>query len=173
MRHDLSYATGYESEWDKFMTEVNSEYEVAQKWSSMTGRVEKLGDAIRERTVAAGRRAGADVGGTGQSGFAVDALVLARSSINAAASAAAAAFRPREAEGRPNMILAEAGTGAGKTPGYLAPASLWSEINDGPVWIATYTRNLQRQIDDELTRLDSVVPPESANVTLPAAGSSE
>lgn len=71
------------------MTEVNSEYEVAQKWSSMTGRVEKLGDAIRERTVAAGRRAGADVGGTGQSGFAVDALVLARSSINAAASAAA------------------------------------------------------------------------------------
>ncbi len=80
------------------------------------------------------------------------------------ASAAAAAFRPREAEGRPNMILAEAGTGVGKTLGYLAPASLWSEINDGPVWIATYTRNLQRQIDDELTRLDSVVPPESVVV---------
>ena len=26
----------------------------------------------------------------------------------------------------PNMVLAEAGTGIGKTLGYLAPASLWS-----------------------------------------------
>jgi ATP-dependent DNA helicase DinG len=35
----------------------------------------------------------------------------------------AAAFRPRRAEGQPNMLLAEAGTGIGKTLGYLAPAS--------------------------------------------------
>src|SRR5690606_8518291 len=45
------------------------------------------------------------------------------------------------------------GTGVGKTMGYLAPASVWAEKNDGAVWIATYTKNLQRQIDRELDRL--------------------
>ncbi len=69
------------------------------------------------------------------------------------ASAAAGAFAPREAEGSPHMILAEAGTGTGKTLGYIAPASLWAERNGAPVWISTYTRNLQRQIDQELMQL--------------------
>ena len=69
------------------------------------------------------------------------------------ASAAAAAFAPREASGAPHLVLAEAGTGTGKTLGYIAPASLWAERNGAPVWIATYTRNLQRQIDQELGRL--------------------
>ncbi|MBV6633199.1 MAG: ATP-dependent DNA helicase [Alphaproteobacteria bacterium] len=80
------------------------------------------------------------------------------------ASATAAAFRPRAAEGEPNVILAEAGTGVGKTLGYLAPATLWSQMNEGPVWVATYTRNLQRQIDDELQRLSEMVPPEQVVV---------
>jgi ATP-dependent DNA helicase DinG len=69
------------------------------------------------------------------------------------ASAAALAFAPREAEGAPRMVLAEAGTGTGKTLGYIAPASLWAERNGAPVWISTYTRNLQRQIDQELAQL--------------------
>ncbi|MBM3555768.1 MAG: ATP-dependent DNA helicase, partial [Alphaproteobacteria bacterium] len=69
------------------------------------------------------------------------------------AAAAAAAFDPREVEGAPNMVLVEAGTGVGKTLGYLAPASLWAEANTGPVWISTYTKNLQRQVDQELDRL--------------------
>ncbi|MCX7931421.1 MAG: ATP-dependent DNA helicase [Rhodovarius sp.] len=69
------------------------------------------------------------------------------------ASAAAAAFAPREAEGQPRLVLAEAGTGTGKTLGYIAPASLWAERNRAPVWLATFTRNLQRQIDQELARL--------------------
>ncbi len=69
------------------------------------------------------------------------------------AAATAAAFRPREREGEPAVVLAEAGTGVGKTLGYLAPASLWAEKNDGAVWISTYTRNLQHQIDGELDRL--------------------
>jgi ATP-dependent DNA helicase DinG len=69
------------------------------------------------------------------------------------ASAAAAAFAPREAPGAPRMVLAEAGTGTGKTLGYIAPASLWAERNGAPVWISTFTRNLQRQIDQELVRL--------------------
>ncbi len=69
------------------------------------------------------------------------------------AAAAAAAFAPRDVAGAPNMVLAEAGTGVGKTLGYIAPASLWAEHNDGTVWISTYTRNLQRQVDQELDRL--------------------
>ena len=69
------------------------------------------------------------------------------------ASAAAQAFAPREREDQPNVVLVEAGTGVGKTLGYVAPASLWAEKNGAPVWIATYTRNLQRQIDNELDRL--------------------
>jgi ATP-dependent DNA helicase DinG len=69
------------------------------------------------------------------------------------ASAAAGAFAPREDRGAPHLVLAEAGTGTGKTLGYIAPSSLWAERNGAPVWIATYTRNLQRQIDQELGRL--------------------
>lgn len=68
-------------------------------------------------------------------------------------SAAASAFAPREAEGQPLVVLAEAGTGTGKTMGYLAPASLWAERNQGAVWISTYTRHLQRQIEQEAERL--------------------
>jgi ATP-dependent DNA helicase DinG len=63
-----------------------------------------------------------------------------------------AAFSPNDT-GEPHVVLAEAGTGVGKTLGYLAPASLWAEKNDGTVWISTYTRNLQRQIDNELNRV--------------------
>jgi ATP-dependent DNA helicase DinG len=69
------------------------------------------------------------------------------------AHAAASAFRPREARGDPHRVLAEAGTGTGKTLGYIAPASLWAERNHAPVWISTFTKHLQRQIDTELTRL--------------------
>ena len=69
------------------------------------------------------------------------------------ASAVSAAFQPSVNGGAPNMILAEAGTGVGKTLGYLAPASLWAEKNETPVWISTYTRNLQHQIDQELRKL--------------------
>jgi ATP-dependent DNA helicase DinG len=66
---------------------------------------------------------------------------------------AAECFQPRNEEGEPHLILAEAGTGIGKTAGYIAPASLWAEKNDGAVWISTYTKNLQRQIDQEFSYL--------------------
>ncbi len=69
------------------------------------------------------------------------------------AAAAAAAFAPRERRGDPVMVLAEAGTGTGKTLGYVAPASLWAERNRGAVWLSTFTRHLQRQLDTELARL--------------------
>jgi ATP-dependent DNA helicase DinG len=65
----------------------------------------------------------------------------------------AKAFAPRNNESDQHLVLAEAGTGVGKTLGYLAPASLWAEKNDGAVWIATYTKALQKQIFRELDRL--------------------
>ncbi|HEX6958761.1 MAG TPA: ATP-dependent DNA helicase [Ferrovibrio sp.] len=69
------------------------------------------------------------------------------------AAATAQAFAPREMIGMPEMVLAEAGTGIGKTLGYIAPASVWAEKNGGTVWLSTYTKNLQRQLDHELDRL--------------------
>ncbi len=69
------------------------------------------------------------------------------------AAAVSAAFAPRDLPDRPLAVLAEAGTGVGKTLGYIAPASLWAEKNRGPVWISTFTRNLQTQISGELDRL--------------------
>ncbi len=69
------------------------------------------------------------------------------------ATEAAYAFQPREREGEPRMMLAEAGTGTGKTLAYLAPASLWAEGNGPSVWVSTYTRALQRQIERESASL--------------------
>jgi ATP-dependent DNA helicase DinG len=69
------------------------------------------------------------------------------------AAAAAAAFAPREQRGDPHLVLAEAGTGTGKTLGYIAPASLWAERNKGSVWISTFTRHLQRQVESEIGHL--------------------
>ncbi|GAA0527090.1 ATP-dependent DNA helicase DinG [Rhizomicrobium palustre] len=67
--------------------------------------------------------------------------------------AASYAFAPRERSGAPKIALVEAGTGIGKTLGYLAPASIWAEKNGPGLWISTYTRNLQRQIVSEISRL--------------------
>jgi ATP-dependent DNA helicase DinG len=69
------------------------------------------------------------------------------------AAAVTAAFSPRDQPDQPRAVLAEAGTGVGKTLGYIAAASLWAEKNRGSVWISTYTRNLQTQIAGELDRL--------------------
>ncbi|OUJ15641.1 DNA helicase [Acetobacter orientalis] len=69
------------------------------------------------------------------------------------ASVSTAAFEPRTLRGNPAIVLAEAGTGTGKTLGYIAPASVWAQRNGGSVWISTYTRHLQRQIEQETHRL--------------------
>ena len=70
------------------------------------------------------------------------------------AAAVSAAFRPPRHSKIPELVIAEAGTGIGKTLGYLAPATLWAEKNQDSVWISTYTRNLQHQIDRELARYE-------------------
>jgi ATP-dependent DNA helicase DinG len=61
-------------------------------------------------------------------------------------------FGPRDRQKRPHVLLAQAGTGIGKTLGYLAPASLWAERSGGTVWVSTYTKNLQRQLRRESNR---------------------
>lgn len=61
----------------------------------------------------------------------------------------AQAFAPRVSRFQNQILLAEAGTGLGKTLGYLAPALVWARRNAGTVWIATYTKNLQRQLEQE------------------------
>lgn len=63
------------------------------------------------------------------------------------------AFQPRDDETSNNILLAEAGTGLGKTLGYLSPSWLWARKNNAPVWVSTYTKNLQRQIDQETQRI--------------------
>ncbi len=82
------------------------------------------------------------------------------------ASAATAAFAPRAEAGTPICVLAEAGTGTGKTLGYLAPSSLWAEQNQGAVWVSTFTRHLQRQIEQEATRLEPDPAKRRARVVL-------
>ncbi|MEP5937439.1 MAG: ATP-dependent DNA helicase [Erythrobacter sp.] len=61
-------------------------------------------------------------------------------------------FAPRERQAAPHLLLAQAGTGIGKTLGYLAPASLWSATAQGTVWVSTFTKNLQRQLRQESRR---------------------
>ncbi|WP_284124869.1 ATP-dependent DNA helicase [Parerythrobacter aestuarii] len=61
-------------------------------------------------------------------------------------------FAPRDKRAQPHVLLAQAGTGIGKTLGYLAPASLWAEKSHGTVWVSTYTKNLQRQLRRESRR---------------------
>ncbi|AKH41976.1 ATP-dependent DNA helicase DinG [Altererythrobacter atlanticus] len=61
-------------------------------------------------------------------------------------------FAPRGKRSAPHMLLAQAGTGIGKTLGYLAPASVWAEKSQGTVWVSTYTKNLQRQLRRESSR---------------------
>ncbi len=80
--------------------------------------------------------------------------------------AASAAFAPKMRRDEPNMVLAEAGTGIGKTLGYLAPASLWAERAGGAVWVSTYTKALQRQLDSETARLFPDPAQRAARVTV-------
>jgi len=76
----------------------------------------------------------------------------ARPGQEAYAASAARVFAPRPRDKRPHLLLAEAGTGTGKTLGYLAPASLWAQQAGGTVWVSTFTKALQRQLRRESGR---------------------
>src|SRR3546814_14384843 len=60
---------------------------------------------------------------------------------------------PRERKDAPQMLVAEAGTGIGKTLGYLAPAKQWIDQSAGSVCISTFTKALQRQLSRETERI--------------------
>jgi ATP-dependent DNA helicase DinG len=77
----------------------------------------------------------------------------AREGQQAMAEAVTQVFAPKPARGSPNVLLAEAGTGIGKTLAYLAPASVWAEESGGTVWVSTFTKALQRQLDAEGPKL--------------------
>jgi ATP-dependent DNA helicase DinG len=76
-----------------------------------------------------------------------------REGQKAMAEAVTQVFAPKPAKDAPNVLLAEAGTGIGKTLAYLAPASLWAESSGGTVWVSTFTKALQRQLDGEGVKL--------------------
>jgi ATP-dependent DNA helicase DinG len=76
-----------------------------------------------------------------------------REGQKAMAEAVTQVFAPKRAKDSPNLLLAEAGTGIGKTLAYLAPASLWAEQAGGTVWVSTFTKALQRQLDGEGPKL--------------------
>ena len=97
-------------------------------------------DARLDTMVRAGLRAG------------LGAAAERRDGQRAYAQAATFAFQPRQLASAPNVALAEAGTGIGKTLGYLAPAVEWAQAAGGTVWLSTYTKALQRQLDHETAR---------------------
>jgi ATP-dependent DNA helicase DinG len=76
-----------------------------------------------------------------------------REGQRAMAEAATSVFAAKRAKDSPNMLIAEAGTGIGKTLAYLAPASRWAERAGGTVWVSTFTKALQRQLDAEGPKL--------------------
>lgn len=67
----------------------------------------------------------------------------------------ATAFKETNIGTNTHILLAEAGTGVGKSLGYLNPAWLWANQNDNQVWVSTYTKNLQKQLESEL---DGLIP---------------
>ena len=65
-------------------------------------------------------------------------------------------------------LVAEAGTGTGKSFAYLLPAALWAEQNQGlgPIVISTRTIALQEQLEKkDLPFLHAVLPFEWSSVT--------
>ncbi len=75
-------------------------------------------------------------------------------------------FEPLATSSEINLLLSEAGTGVGKTLGYLAPAYLWAKKNNSSVWISTYTKALQNQVYKELDTIFPTLEEKKKNVTI-------
>ena len=86
------------------------------------------------------------------------------------AGEAAHLFEPRRREGAPHVLLAQAGTGIGKTLGYLAPASLWAEHSGGTVWVSTFTKALQRQLRQESRKAWPAARPDGSSAVVVRKG---
>lgn len=83
-----------------------------------------------------------------QSIFAANGNGLARifKSYEPRAGQAAMALEVTRALNERRHLLAEAGTGVGKSLAYLVPCALWAMRNNLPIVISTNTRNLQSQL---------------------------
>ena len=115
------------------------------EWDEASERPQPLSVTLPAEAV---RNRLAELTGAGFEGSAAEA----RPGQQAYAEAAAHIFAPRGKERQPHILLAEAGTGTGKTLGYLAPAALWAEESGGTVWVSTFTKALQRQLRRESRR---------------------
>ena len=74
------------------------------------------------------------------------------------AEAAAAAFGPRAVRDSPNLVLAEAGTGTGKTLGYLAPASRLGREEQGRRGLDVSTFTKPPATPDRSGELERLIP---------------
>ncbi|MGA8015795.1 MAG: helicase C-terminal domain-containing protein [Candidatus Dormiibacterota bacterium] len=112
--------------------------------------------------------------GDGAGGQALPSLGLADTAVALIGPSGRLAERPgyeyREAQAqmaravaqtleRGGRLLVEAGTGVGKTLGYLAPLALWAEREGGRAVVATHTVTLQEQIaHHDLPALQPLLP---------------
>ena len=72
-----------------------------------------------------------------------------------------------EAFNQGQHLMIEAGTGIGKSIGYLLPAAFWSDLNQRRVVVSTNTINLQDQlINKDLPELDKLAPFEIRSAVL-------
>ena len=72
-----------------------------------------------------------------------------------------------EAFNQGQHLMIEAGTGIGKSIGYLLPAAFWSNLNQRRVVVSTNTINLQDQlINKDLPELDKLAPFEIRSAVL-------
>ncbi|MEM7197366.1 MAG: hypothetical protein AAF352_03245, partial [Pseudomonadota bacterium] len=62
----------------------------------------------------------------------------------------ASALQPRRQAEAPAIVISEAGTGTGKTIGYLAPILAWTAKTGACLWVSTFSRALQQQLEREI-----------------------
>ncbi len=134
-----------------FAPHIQGEYPKLQPVPALLALIDK----IKEWEFIAPKNSGSEIAITDQETFhrlltMRGMLAEERPSQKAYSLGALEAFQPRRTDSQANIIIAEAGTGTGKTYGYLSPASLFAEKNLTAVFVATFTRHLQDQVADEL-----------------------
>ncbi|MCP4354693.1 MAG: ATP-dependent DNA helicase [Proteobacteria bacterium] len=65
-------------------------------------------------------------------------------------------FDVYQTEEKTSVAIMQAPTGVGKTIGYLAPSLVCSRQNKMPIWISTFTKNLQQQVQESLTEFKDI-----------------
>lgn len=156
----VAKAAGIETAIDAPLTAGADSYDLLEVWR-------EAGTGARETPVPLQKQ---------QVEAALESLLAARSLVPRAeqktyALGAARAFGLEEKEGE--IMLVQAGTGTGKTLAYAVPSLLAARREGAAVWIATYTRNLQTQLAEELALTPETIaaptPPRPGQKTHPPA----